>query len=65
MKQVDKQLIIAVQQRCGGGRVHAAVQMTAAYEMAVARYNHPKQKDKEGAAREIDALYAKLYAMSL
>jgi len=66
MRQVDKALIIAVQRHCGGGHVHAAVQMTAAYQMAVARYNHRNtaEKDRAAIAMEIAALENKLYSMS-
>ena len=48
---VDRDLIRRATARCGGGRVHRTVQMTAAYEMAVVRANHARCPDR---AEELD-----------
>lgn len=60
---LDKQLVREATTCCGGGLVHRVVQMTAAYEMAVARANHPRCQDRDNEARTALALEAQIRAM--
>lgn len=48
---LDRRLVHDATTRCGGGSVHRVVQLTASYEMAVARANHPRCKDKDNEVR--------------
>jgi hypothetical protein len=41
---VDVELVRSAAINCGGGSNHGAVQITSAYEIAVARYNHKNTK---------------------
>ena len=41
---VDAELVRSAAINCGGGSNHSAVQITSAYEIAVACYNHKSTK---------------------
>ena len=62
---VDATLVRDVAVNVGGGANHGGVQITAAYEFAVARYNHRKCKPgmKAELLEEIRAFEAQLYVM--
>lgn len=61
---VDRQLVVNAQRKCGGGRVHMAVQYTATYEILVAVHNRSKKTEKQALARQIQEIEEKLHQIA-
>jgi hypothetical protein len=62
---VDAELVRSAAINCGGGSNHSAVQITSAYEIAVACYNHKRTKPaaKWLLLSEVESLVRQLYAI--
>jgi hypothetical protein len=61
--QPDATLVRDVALNAGGGANHQGVQITAAYQIAVARYNHRNATNRPAILAEIRSLESRLYVM--